>query len=89
MKTTINAACTACGATFPRESATTEFENMLSCPSCGCSVIRAIPSGRTALTKRANIHCASCGATFPRHRLNADPSCPVCGTEAGRTTDTP
>lgn len=54
MPNPINARCTDCGATFPREEATTETENALACPACGCSVVRGIPAQHTTLVRQEN-----------------------------------
>lgn len=62
----IDARCTACGATFPREEATTETETELACPACGCSVVRGIPEQHTTLIRQENARCGTCGATFSR-----------------------
>lgn len=93
MPNPINARCTACGATFPREEATTETENRLSCPACGCSVVRGIPEQHTTLTQRENARCGSCGATFSRSEATTETkgelACPVCGANDVRTLEDP
>lgn len=87
----INARCTACGATFPRTEATTETENRLACPACGCPVVRGIPDQHTRLTQQANARCGSCGATFSRSEATTETkgklACPVCGESDVRTVD--
>lgn len=83
MPNPINARCTDCGATFPREEATTETENALACPACGCSVVRGIPAQRTTLIRQENAWCGSCGATFSRTETvtetKGELACPSCG----------
>jgi DNA-directed RNA polymerase subunit RPC12/RpoP len=89
----IDARCTVCGATFPREEATTDTENELSCPACGCSVIRGIPDQHTRLTQRDNARCDACGATFPRSETTTETkgelACPICGANDVRSLGRP
>lgn len=91
MSHSINAQCTACGATFPRDVATTKFENKLSCPACGCGVVRAIPEQHTTLTRTENARCGACGATFPRSEASTETkgqlACPDCGANDVRTIE--
>lgn len=89
----INARCTACGATFPREEATTGTENELACPACGCSVVRGIPEQHTTLIRQENAWCGSCGATFSRTEAitetKGELACPSCGANDVRTAEDP
>lgn len=91
MGTAINAACTACGATFPREEATTGSANELSCPACGCGVVRGIPAQHTALTERDSARCGACGTAFPRSEAKTETkgrlACPDCGANDVRTVE--
>lgn len=91
MENPINARCTGCGATFPRDESTTEFENKLSCPSCGCGVVRSIPEQHTAMGRHENARCSACGATFSRSEAvtetKGELACPACGETDIRTID--
>ncbi|MFC4248605.1 hypothetical protein ACFOZ7_17005 [Natribaculum luteum] len=78
----INAKCIECGATFPRSEATTDVQNVLSCPVCGSSIVRGIPARPQC--ERVTTRCGACGATFPRSEATTDVkgelACPVCGS---------
>ncbi|MFC6906403.1 hypothetical protein [Halalkalicoccus tibetensis] len=91
MPSPINARCTACGATFPRSDATTDTENELACPACGCGVVRGIPEQHSSLEKRENARCGSCGATFARSEATTETkgelACPACGANDVRSRD--
>lgn len=91
METRIDAACTACGATFPRSEAETGTEGSLSCPACGCGVVRGIPTAHTALTERETARCGSCGATFPRSEAQTETkgrlACPECDANDVQTIE--
>ncbi|MCL7417556.1 MAG: hypothetical protein M8354_06920 [Halalkalicoccus sp.] len=91
MSNPINARCTACGATFPRGEATTDTENELACPACGCGIVRGIPAQHTTLTKHESARCGSCGATFPRSEAvtetKGELACPECGANDVRTVE--
>lgn len=91
MPNPIDARCTACGATFPRVEATTETENELACPACGCSVVRGIPAQHTTLLRRENASCGSCGATFSRTEAitetKGELACPSCGANDVRAAE--
>lgn len=93
MRNPINARCTACGATFPRSEATTETENKLACPACGCPVVRGIPEQHTRLTQRENAQCGACSAAFPRSDAVTETKgklvCPACGANDVRTVEDP
>lgn len=87
----IDARCTACGATFLRDDATTEFDNKLACPACGCGVVQGIPTQHNALIQQENARCGACGATFSRSESVTETkgrlACPVCGENDVRTID--
>ncbi len=82
----IDAQCIECGATFPRDEATTDVEHVLSCPVCGSSIVRGIPTQRTPRRERVTTRCGACGATFPRSEATTDVkgelACPACGSRS-------
>ncbi|MFC6718071.1 hypothetical protein ACFQHN_10845 [Natrialbaceae archaeon GCM10025896] len=81
-----NAACTDCGAVFPRRTAETERGNDLECPECGHTVIRGVPTVRGTEATDGAVTCLDCGAVVPRAdavtKTKGVLACPVCGSTA-------